>query len=431
MNYQLLNLYFRYSAHADYKRFKLISYINMQKNCSKSQCPERVAYACNCTNPESYFCDVHFSQHTRTPGRHINECLLLTLDEDQKIELLPKLLQITQHLKVLEENIMKNTSALITSIQAEACKSVKKIVEFQRIVNDLITDKGIETNDYTLITEFKFENNNPVTVDDMNTITQSLFEARNRQVNAWKECNQVIFSRDETEGKVVSVDLTSFQLLFNYYIPGIGTGGQACKIDANTFFFHGGYLGGRYRGEAYLINTKQQTCQSVTTGPVKRFAASVLKDNKVYIFGGHNGGYLNTSSTYDLLLKEWKSISPLPLDCICMTAALIGKDIILSGLQMGCCYAYNDLLFTSVVELPMGKQKIVCEGWIFCDSILYENRDENVSRWTRHNVNYPWNNLLFIQTTFKKGKFIYFIENTSCLIRIDTESKKLERCEFG
>ena len=58
-----------------------------------------------------------------------------------------------------------------------------------------------------------------------------------------------------------------------------------------------------------------------------------MKDNKVYIFGGHNGSVMNTCNTFDLKTKEWKSITALPQASYSITAAMLGKDIILSGYQ--------------------------------------------------------------------------------------------------
>ena len=156
-----------------------------------------------------------------------------------------------------------------------------------------------------------------------------------------------------------------------------------------------------------------------------------MKDNKVYIFGGHNGSRnpTNECEIFDLKTKVWKSITALPQVTSCITAAMLGKDIILSGYQLSCCYSYNDSAFTSILTLPAGVYKIVCEGWIYANSILYENQDQIPSKWTFYNVN-PWNNFLWTSCVFKNNKFIYFIDNSNCLMRIDTKLKKVDRIIF-
>ena len=68
-----------------------------------------------------------------------------------------------------------------------------------------------------------------------------------------------------------------------------------------------------------------------------------------------------------------KSITALPQASFFISAAMLGKDIILSGYNLSCCYTYNDSTFTSVLTLLASVNKIACEGWIYGNSILYEN----------------------------------------------------------
>ena len=181
--------------------------------------------------------------------------------------------------------------------------------------------------------------------------------------------------------------------------------------------------------EAYLINIKDKNYETLKNGPTKERGGSVLKNNKVYIFGGYNGVVLNTCDTFDLNTKEWKSITALPQASDRITAAILGKDIILSGYELNCCYSYNDSTFTSILNLPVKVYKFVCEGWIYANSILYENQDQSSSKWTSHNV-ISWNNYLWVFCVFQKNQFLYFIDISNCLMRIDTKLKKLEKIAF-
>ena len=110
-----------------------------------------------------------------------------------------------------------------------------------------------------------------------------------------------------------------------------------------------GRINSGYRAEAYLINIKCKNYEILKNGPTKEFGGgSALKNDKVYIFGGHNGSVLSTCDTFDLKTKEWKSITAIPQVSYGITAAMLGKDIILSGYHLNCCYSYNDSTFTSI-----------------------------------------------------------------------------------
>ena len=52
---------------------------------------------------------------------------------------------------------------------------------------------------------------------------------------------------------------------------------------------------------------------------------------------------------------------------------------------MNCCYSYNGSTFTSILPLSVG-YKIVCEGWILANSVLYEYKENNQPKWITHNV---------------------------------------------
>ena len=212
----------------------------------------------------------------------------------------------------------------------------------------------------------------------------------------------------------------------------IGSYGQASKINHNTYFFYGGYQN-FVHGEAFLLNTRERKLELLQSGPIRYTGASAFKDDKVYIFGGSSAKFqeMNECHAYDLKLNEWESISSLPVACDSMTAALVGKVIILSGKKLSCCYSYNDSVYVKVLNLPSGSNKVVCEGWILCNSVLYENKNENLNNWVSHNINNTWDKDLLVYTTFKKGQHFYFIDGGAALMRIDTERKKLEYLQFN
>ena len=152
-----------------------------------------------------------------------------------------------------------------------------------------------------------------------------------------------------------------------------------------------------------------------------------MKDNKVYIFGDNDEDNIptNTCDIFDLKRKEWISITPLPRNSDDITAAILNSDIIISGYNFRCCYSYNDSTYTKILDLPTGP-KVVCEGWIFTNLILYENQSQNNSEWFSHHINYPWDNYLWTYCVFKRNQYLYFIDSSDALMRIDTKLKIIE-----
>ena len=405
---------------------------NMQKCSFECGCLERVTCACKCSNPNLYFCDTHFTRHMRTPGDHVPECMIVQLSGNQTRELLPTLMDFLHYLKRYKRNTMSNTRVLIKCIEKETMKALTHLNELKRIVVDLIAEKSIDKEYYERIQRITNGNHKYISdgAEDMKKIINNLdaFYENYNYNEMWKECNEMIFSRNASGG-LVSIDLDTFIMYNLVYAPKIGRFGNACKLSKNLYMFSGGKIYDTITADAYLINIKDKNYEILKKGPEKEGCGSALKNNKVYIFGGINGVFLKSCDTYDLMTKEWSSIAALPQASNSITAATFGKDIILSGYHMSCCYSYNDLTFTNILNLPENKDKIICEGWIYSNSILYKNQDQCLSKWTSYNV-ISWNNYLWVFCVFKKGQFLYFIDSNDSLMRIDTNLMRVEKINF-
>ena len=405
----------------------------MNKCCFEKGCYESPIWSCNCINPPLYVCDRHINRHMRSLGKHETECTIVELTHRQTIKLLPRLNDLLKHLKGNRKSIKNNSKILIECIQKETKKALININILQKAVVDLICGRSIFKEIYERIKPIKIESQDHIR-NDAEKIKESikiLFEFYYNEDITWKECSEIIFSRDSYEG-LFSIDLNTFKLSSLKYTPKIGKNCHACKIDQNTYFFHGGSTCNIIKSEAYLINTKDQKYEKLADGPGKCYGGgSALKNNKVYIFGGNieRSTPTNTCDIFDLKRKEWKSITPLPQASDEITAALLNNDIILSGFHLNCCYSYNGSTFTSILDLTIGS-KVICEGWIFANSILYENRDQMNTKWISHNVNYRWDKYLWTYCVFKKNQYLYFIDARNSLIRINTKMKMIETILF-
>ena len=367
-------------------------------------------------------------------------------------------------LKGNTKNIMTITAKLISFIEEEAKTSLKRINELEKAIDELLLEKKINKQAYDMVLQneiasyiitkeqtdkireiirssfrlyhskdsIKHEGNDRNSTLEKCIIRNPAMKVPTIEDSNWKDCNEVIFSIDKNSGGLLSIDLNSLIISKLDFAPSIRPNCQICKVDINTYFIHGGKT--KYDStlpEAYLVNVKEQTYKILKDGPLKASGASVLKNNKVYVFGGiNNKKYLATCDTYNLLTAEWKSIHPLPNACNSMTASILNKNIILSGFQLDCCYSYNDSAYSNILKLPSTCYKILCEGWILARSILYENRQEDNLVWINHNITTIWNECLWTWAVFKKQNYFYVIDTKNSLMRIDIQQKVLEKIEY-
>ena len=438
----------------------------MFKCCFKNQCSGRVTSSCKCTDPKGYFCDKHFSKHSRvTPGRHESENLILQFSKDQTREFIPKLRQIREALQGQKKDIMTITAKLISFIEEEATNSLKRIKELKKTIKNLLLEKKINTQAYNMTLQNEITSHITTTeqTDQMREIIRSFFRPYHSKGSVenkgntrdsimedciigdtvmklptigdlnWKDCNEVIFSSNRASGGLLSIDLDLLTISKLEYTPRIMPYCQICKIDKYIYFIHGGSIENKScrLPYAYFVNIKEQSYRFLRDGPPKSSGASVLKDNKVYVFGGYNkNNFLATCDTFNLLTKEWKSIHPLPQECNSMTAAILNKDIALSGYQIDCCYSYNDSVYSRILKLPSACYKILCEGWILAKSMLYENLQDDNLLWINHKINTIWDESLWTYTVFKKQYYFYFIDTNNSLMRLDIKKKVLERIDY-
>ena len=401
----------------------------MNKCCSENVCYESPIWSCSCVNPSVYVCDHHIKRHMRSLGKHETECTNIELTHRQTIEFLPRFKELLKYLKGYRKSIKGSSKILIGCIEKEAKKALMNIKNLQKTVIDLICERSIFRVTYEKIKSIKIASQDHIS-NDAENIKESikiLFEFDYNEDITWKECNEIIFSRDPCEG-LLSIDLNTLKLSELSYAPKIGMYCHACKIDQNTYFFHGGTKDDRARSKAYLIDIKEREYERLTDRPGKSYGGgSALKNNKVYIFGNEDEANIPTNACdiFDLNRKKWISITPLPLVSDEITAAILNSDIILSGYDFSCCYSYNDSTYTNILYLPTGP-KVVCEGWIFTNSILYENQSQNNSEWISHHINFPWDSYLWTYCVFKKNHYLYFIDSDNMLMRIDTKVKTIK-----
>ena len=404
----------------------------MLKKCFENDCSREITSSCSCKNPSIYICDEHISKHIRAPGNHLIESLIIEIDDNQRNKLILKIKDIIKNIHELKIEIIANSKKITDCIEKETKQTLKNLANLEKNAANLLFHNRIIKEIFENAWDIDITIDKSVSrVNSIKTMIEELF-ALDYGLLSWKESDQIIFPKDDNIGGLVSIDLESLIQSDLNYSPKIGAYCHTCKITKYEYFFHGGKLQNNtsFRGEAYIINIKEKTFAKLQDGPAKSAGGSILKDNKVYLFGGWNGNEMNTCDYFNLQTREWKSIHALPQPSGGITASILNKEIILAGYKHECLYSYNESVYTNALVLPKGKMKLVYEGWIFVHSTLYENKEENNTKWIVHNINLPWSDKLYVYSIFKQKDYLYFIDTKKSLMRINTRLKILEKTEY-
>ena len=109
----------------------------------------------------------------------------------------------------------------------------------------MIAEKSIDKEYYERIQRITNGNHKYISdgAEDMKKIINNLdaFYENYNYNEMWKECNEMIFSRNASGG-LVSIDLDTFIMYNLVYAPKIGRFGNACKLSKNLYMFSGGKI---------------------------------------------------------------------------------------------------------------------------------------------------------------------------------------------
>ena len=420
----------------------------MNRKCVAKECSDKGTFICNCLQKDEFFCKNHGMKHIKTGGEHTLTSLKVKLNESENQRFMEKSQQIIESLENLRKDLLENAYNLISKATTELQLSLIRISDKKNNIkmhlSKIIQKKSIDKLFYEElfiidVKKFNFNAKNAISdkivsifhvdFDNKNSrvpyrsykkISRLVSKENKEQVSNNSECNKLFFSKHESK-RMLSIDLNRLIVSPLNYFPKEGCGCCALNLDKENYFFYGN-MGDK---EAYIINTKQESYAELPRGLTKAYCGSLLKNNKIYIFSEVS------CDTFDLQLKEWKSIGKLPNRSMSITTTLLNNEIIFSGFQLGSLYSYNEKAFKKIFPLPPGECKLVCKGWIaISERILYENNKENESEWIAHNTNIKFITPLSVFTTYRKNQFIYFIDNSESLFRINIKYKILEVIAF-
>ena len=406
----------------------------MRRACIIGICGDKVGFICSCLNNNEYFCTRHSEKHKKEVSGHTIIPWKIKLNNVGNQKIKQDALKSIKLLKDLRKELKWSAFQIINKIEVNLSQLLTNIRNQEILIHDLVyakasTNKSLDRRIYE--NTLKFASKDKIfDFTSINNIKKEIdlsFKI-DFYVDLFLDCEEVIFSNNFNTGGLLSLNLTNLQLSTLDYAPNIGAFCQCCKIDKSTYYFNKGRLHkGTNQGKGYKINILQRKYEELPMGPIKDFAGSIYKDNKIYIIGGWNSLPLNTCETFNLITNEWKPIHNLPQASCCITAALFNNNIVFSGLELNCVYYYNDSVYLNILDLPENSCKVVCDGWVLANSYLYEYIVDN---WIKYHLERQLKNGVLAYTTFKKNEYIYFIDTNSMLMRINTNAKTLENIPF-
>ena len=258
------------------------------------------------------------------------------------------------------------------------------------------------------------------------------------------DCDNLIFI--DKDYKLKKINLENFKI---FTIPTINTinatGGICARLSNDKYFINGGIDEERnvYNNSFIFTLTDQSLTETIPSKAKKFVAAGVAKDKKVYSFGGFSNFYLawksvSDSECYDIIGQSWSAIAPLPVESFWNTSSVVDNKIYLAGFLLPDLLIYDELLnnYTTACEIGGNHRKLIIENWVIVSNSneIIEITSNGIAK---HHFQDPWKgHYLLVNCTFKRGKWIYYLEGHSnekrgtYLRRFDTVNKIIEGIEF-
>ena len=406
----------------------------MNKLCGYENCTNKPTTACRCSESINYLCEKHLSSHIIINRAHTLESLLTSINITETQEILTQAQDLLIKLSNLKNDAINLTTKLISFFQSELQRLLDSFTkleyQIETVQRSAILQSPVYKSDYESIKSLKIHQIQTYS-SSYQDLSTSFTKVLSQEIFTTKfNCTDVIFSKSQKLGGLWAINVDDFKLRQLDFSPKIGICGGSCKIDDSRYFFNGGCKV-QPVGDTYIIDMKNKTYETLPPSPPRFLSACICKDNKVYVFGGHEGNvYISTCQIYLISERVWINIQNLPQPFGHNTASIMNNVIVLTGNQTEKVYSYDDVEFVSIMTLQANTYKIICEKWIVTPTKLYENKSKVGFEWESCHISWISCNL-WVFNTFRKDNFIYFICANAELWRVNINAKKVEKVSYS
>ena len=398
----------------------------MAKRCANEGCKKLPKLSCEC-KINNYFCSEHFIVHMDKIGNaHNSTALFMTVEGD------------------LKENIIKGIDGkcrLIARAIIETNKRCAEIIEFAIKKCRITTNKLIEDEKYyNLIMKMVIQENQlereefekGFILSDLVFTSSPNLESIQKEINTYfhfdfessvdfesyaedEECfwlqNKSLYKINLITSKR-SQEAIPFSLYNNYH--------SACKLSNKKYFIQG------YNScNVFTADLALNTITKLPNIPVKSVEMSAVGCilDTVYMISG----YFNPcNEAYNTITKQWSKIAPCPVFANHYSGGLILDKICITNYLESNAYIYNPKTnnYTVQMKLPGGGWKPVGHGHILTNDCMYQLQGNDTNNWKiiQYVNGAPrFNAYQGISNVFKKGKYLYAIDDLFCVWQIDIE----------
>ena len=269
----------------------------MVKLCSKSDCSQAAHWLCPCQDPVYYYCPGHNSEVLNSEDHKIHESLSKTLTLTETKLISKKISKSVKYLESLLTNLATLTSKSLQFLIAESQKLEKIIMEkknyYENLCKSVIKDSQIDLVDFEFLKDSLFLENSKlftfshVSEQKISSIFSDEIFSDTEKFGTLNDCDYLIYT--DRAWNLNKIDLETFEhskLPFLNNFPETGT--QGCRLEDNKYFINGGISSTRLvNNSTTIVDLNSLTVHQKSPSSIKKFSgACVLKDSKIYSFGG-------------------------------------------------------------------------------------------------------------------------------------------------
>ena len=394
----------------------------MAKVCGIEGCKKIPEFYCECTT-ETYHCQTHFYLHVKRIGKtHNTGSLFVLVDRDLKEKFIKG---INFKYKVLEKakiEVKKRCSEIIEYTIQRYKNVIKKLNDDQKYYNSikkmLIENSEIDKEEHKtrfLLSEtaVQFSHNLDPIQKEISLYLKYEFQSPDEfQFPDDEECFWLQGTR------LYKIDLNSCKKSSQTVEFSFNTYNNSCRLPDNKYFLQD-YNTSNY----YSIDVKSNVITKIPIFVAGSMHAMGCIKNIVYIIGGF-GNVVNRA--YDTITKQLNSIAPCPAMDQNYSGGIVSNKICITNYLESNAYIYDPITnqYTAQMKLPANHWKPAGHGFILTNLCMYQMQGNDTNNWKT--IQYVGGSPSFqayhgISYLFKKGKYLYAIDNAYQVWQIDTQ----------
>ena len=395
----------------------------MAKICGIEGCKKIPEFYCECTT-KTYHCQRHFCLHVKKVGKtHNSGPLFVLVDRELKEEFIKGINFKYQVLEKAKIEMKKRCSEIIEYTIQSYRNAMKRLKDDQKYFNSIkkmiieyseIDKDEHETRFLLSETPVEFSHNLDHIQKEISLHLKYEFQSPDEfKFPEDEECFWLLGT------SLYKIDLNTCKKSSQNIRFSFNTYNNSCRLSDNKFF-----LQDYNTSNCYSIDVKSNAVTQISTMPVSgtMHAMGCIK-NIVYIIGGH----INViNEAYNTITKQWSKIAPCPVINHHYSGGIVSNKICITNYLDSNAYIYNPITnqYTIQMKLPANHWKPAGYGFILTNSCLYQMQRNNTNNWKT--IQYVGGTPSFsichgISYLFRKGKYLYAINNSYQVWQIDTQ----------